>query len=93
MPSIVYCKGSLEDLSKLQISEGLSATAESIEFNVLGIGHEFWIAIEYGIIVGLTVLGAPNPKGISDHVCRGSTIIEKPRCWNRLNPGHIDILP
>jgi GNAT superfamily N-acetyltransferase len=54
---IVYRKGNLEDLSNLQISEGLSATAESIEFNILGIGHEFWIAVEGDSIVGLTVLG------------------------------------
>lgn len=33
------------------------ATAESIEFNVLGTGHEFWIAVEGDAIVGLTVLG------------------------------------
>jgi len=60
--SIVYRRGSLEDLSRLQISEGLSATAESIEFNVLGMGHEFWIAIEEGTIIGLTVLSRSNMK-------------------------------
>ena len=60
--SIVYRKGNLEDLSKLRISEELSASAESIEFNVLGIGHEFWIAVEENTIVGLTVLGRANPK-------------------------------
>jgi len=59
---IVYRKGNLEDLSNLQISEGLSATAESIEFNVLGIGHEFWIAVEGDSIVGLTVLGRAGPN-------------------------------
>lgn len=59
---IVYRKGNLEDLSNLQISEGLSATAGSIEFNVLGIGHEFWIAVEGDSIVGLTVLGRAGPK-------------------------------
>jgi N-acetylglutamate synthase-like GNAT family acetyltransferase len=64
MPSIIYRKGNLDDLSKLQISEGLTATAASIEFNVLGVGHEYWIAIEGGTIVGLTVLGAPDPKEI-----------------------------
>lgn len=59
---IVYRKWNLEDLSNVQISEGLSATAESIEFNVLGIGHEFWIAVEGDRIVGLTVLGRAGPK-------------------------------
>ena len=60
--SIVYRKGNLEDLSKLRISEGLSASAESIEFNVLGIGHEFWIAVEENANIGLTVLGRPSPN-------------------------------
>jgi len=60
--SIVYRKGSLEDLSRLQISEGLSATAESIEFNVLGMGHEFWIAVEEDVIIGLTVLSRGSMK-------------------------------
>jgi N-acetylglutamate synthase-like GNAT family acetyltransferase len=60
--SIVYRKGSLEDLSRLQISEGLSATAESIEFNVLGMGHEFWIAVEESIVIGLTVLSRSSMK-------------------------------
>lgn len=54
---VIYRKGKHEDLSKLRISDGLSATAESIEFNILGAGHEFWIAVEGNSIVGLTVLG------------------------------------
>jgi GNAT superfamily N-acetyltransferase len=62
MPSIIYRKGSLDDLSRLRISETLTATASSIEFNVLGAGHEYWIAIESSTIVGLTVLGAPHPN-------------------------------
>ncbi|MGA2790762.1 MAG: GNAT family N-acetyltransferase [Candidatus Bathyarchaeia archaeon] len=62
--SIVYRRGSLEDLSRLQISEGLSATTESIEFNVLGIGHEFWIAVEEGRIIGLTVLSRSSVNEI-----------------------------
>jgi N-acetylglutamate synthase-like GNAT family acetyltransferase len=62
MSSIIYRKGNLDDLSKLQISEGLAATAASIEFNVLAVGHEYWIAIDKDSIVGLTVLGASNPK-------------------------------
>ena len=62
--AVIYRMGSLEDLSRLQISEGLSATAESIEFNVLGIGHEFWIAVEEGRIIGLTVLSRSSMKEI-----------------------------
>lgn len=60
--SIAYRKGSLEDLSRLQISEGLSATTQSIEYNVLGMGHEFWIAVDGNLIVGFTVLGRASPK-------------------------------
>jgi GNAT superfamily N-acetyltransferase len=62
--SNVYRRGSLEDLSRLQISEGLSATAESIEFNVLGMGHEFWIALEGDMIIGLTVLSRASTKDL-----------------------------
>jgi N-acetylglutamate synthase-like GNAT family acetyltransferase len=61
--SIVYRKGGLEDLSRLRISEGLSATAQSIEFNVLGMGHEFWIGVQEGTIIGLTVLSRSSMKG------------------------------
>jgi N-acetylglutamate synthase-like GNAT family acetyltransferase len=60
--SIVYRRGSLEDLSRLHISEGLSASAQSIEFNVLGMGHEFWVAVEEGMIIGLTVLSRSSMK-------------------------------
>lgn len=56
-PQVIYRRGNLEDLSKLRFAEGLSVTKESIEFNVLGMGHEFWIAIEGDTIVGLTVMG------------------------------------
>jgi N-acetylglutamate synthase-like GNAT family acetyltransferase len=55
--SIVYRKGEMEDLSNLRISRELSATSKSIEFNVVGIGHEFWIAVEDDIVVGMIVLG------------------------------------
>jgi len=63
MPSpITYRKGKLEDLSKLHFAEGLSATTESIEFNVLGMGHEFWVAVQGKAIIGLTVLGRTSPN-------------------------------
>jgi GNAT superfamily N-acetyltransferase len=52
-----YRRGKLEDLSKYRFAKGLSAKTESIEFNIVGIGHEFWIAVEDDKIVGLTVLG------------------------------------
>ncbi len=55
-----YRKGTLNDLSTLIISDGLSATKESIEFNVLGMGHELWVAVEVNSIIGLSVLGRPG---------------------------------
>ncbi len=57
---IDYHKGNLKDLSTLKISDGLSATKESMEFNVLGVGHELWIAVEGNSIIGLSVLGRPG---------------------------------
>jgi GNAT superfamily N-acetyltransferase len=62
VPSITYRKGVLDDLSRLKFSDGLSATTESIEFNILGMGHELWIAVEGKLIVGFTVLGRAGPK-------------------------------
>lgn len=59
---ITYRKGQLKDLSKLHFAEGLSATTESIEFNVLGMGHEFWMAVQGKAIIGLTVLGRTSPN-------------------------------
>ena len=32
-------------------------TSKSIEYNVVGIGHEFWIVVENNLIIGMTVLG------------------------------------
>ncbi len=57
---IDYRKGNVKDLSALKIFDGLSATKESIEFNVLGMGHELWIAVEGNSIIGLSVLGRPG---------------------------------
>jgi ribosomal protein S18 acetylase RimI-like enzyme len=56
-PTIEYRRGSVKDLTKLRLAQDLSVTSQSIEFNVIGAGHEFWIAIEDDDIVGLTVLG------------------------------------
>ena len=52
-----YRKGRLEDLSKFRLDEGLSVTAESLELNVVGMGHEFWLAIEGQKVIGIAVLG------------------------------------
>lgn len=60
-PNIAYRRGSLEDLTELRLARDLSVTPESIEFNVVGAGHEFWIAVENNEIIGLTVLGRPAP--------------------------------
>lgn len=60
-PTSEYRRGSLEDLTRLRLARDLSVTPESIEFNVIGAGHEFWIAIEDYEIVGLTVLGKTTP--------------------------------
>jgi len=63
LPLLIVCrKGELEDLSRLQISSELSASAESIEFNVIGMGHEFWVAIDGSIIIGMVVLGRESPN-------------------------------
>lgn len=66
MPSpIIYRRGNLEDLSKLTFARGLSVSAESIEFNVVGMGHEFWMAVEEDTIVGLTVIGRTSPNQLT----------------------------
>ena len=54
---IEYRKGTLNDVSKLRFAEGLSVSGESIEFNVLGMGHEYWVAVESDTVVGMIVLG------------------------------------
>jgi GNAT superfamily N-acetyltransferase len=61
IPAVVYQRGGLEDLGILKFARDLSVTPESIEFNVIGAGHEFWIVIEEDRIVGLTVLGRTTP--------------------------------
>lgn len=34
----------------------MAVTSAAVEFNVVGMGHEFWIAVENNTVVGLTVL-------------------------------------
>jgi GNAT superfamily N-acetyltransferase len=53
---ITYRKGTLEDLEKLKFADHLDSTPATVEFNVVGMGHEFWIAVENQTIVALTVL-------------------------------------
>lgn len=53
---ITYRQGILEDLGKLKFADHLNATPATVEFNVVGMGHEFWIAVENQTIVALTVL-------------------------------------
>jgi len=55
--SITYRRGKLEDLQCFRFSEDLGIAAESIEFNVVGMSHEFWIAVEDNTILAITVLG------------------------------------
>ena len=55
-----YRKGRLSDLTRLRIEGGLSLTAQGIEFNVLGVGHEFWVAVQGGVIIALSVLAEEN---------------------------------
>jgi predicted N-acetyltransferase YhbS len=43
-------------LTTLSFEDGLSVSGASIEWNVLGVGHEFWIAVQAGVIIGVTVL-------------------------------------
>ena len=54
---IEYRKGTLNDVTKLKFAKGLSLSGESIEFNVLGMGHEYWLAVESNTVVGIIVLG------------------------------------
>jgi len=54
---IEYRKGSLNDISKLKFAEGLSVPGKGVEFNVVGMGHEFWVAIQGDTVVGIIVLG------------------------------------
>jgi GNAT superfamily N-acetyltransferase len=53
---VEYRKGTLDDLATMKFKDGLSASGTSLEFNVLGVGHEFWIAVQGDVIIGVTVL-------------------------------------
>jgi N-acetylglutamate synthase-like GNAT family acetyltransferase len=53
---INHRRGILEDLVKLTFAKELAISPESIEFNIVGMGHEFWIAIKGETIMGLVAL-------------------------------------
>jgi GNAT superfamily N-acetyltransferase len=55
-PAIAYCQGKLVDLFRLKFASGMTMNAATVEFNVVGMSHEFWIAVDDDNIVGLTVL-------------------------------------
>jgi len=58
MASKVWCKKvALADLTRLTLDVSLPATRENMEFNILGMGHELWVAVEGDVIVGFTVVG------------------------------------
>ena len=59
-PAVQYKKGRLQDLMSLRMAAGLSVTAESIEFNVLGAGHEFWVAEQGDVVIGVAVVAKEN---------------------------------
>jgi GNAT superfamily N-acetyltransferase len=53
---IVSRRGNLEDLANLKFASDMAVTPAKVEFNIVGMGHEFWIAVQGDRIVGLTVL-------------------------------------
>ena len=55
--SIAYRIGRVEDISAMRLADGIAITPRSVEFNVAGMGHEFWIGHEGQIIIALAVLG------------------------------------
>lgn len=58
----IYRQGNLDDLTRLKFAPDLPATSASVEFNVVGMGHEFWIAVDKDVIVALTVLARATAK-------------------------------
>lgn len=53
---ISYRRGTLDDLAKLDFAEDLAVSPEGIEFNIVGMGHEFWIGVENQTVIGLLAL-------------------------------------
>jgi N-acetylglutamate synthase-like GNAT family acetyltransferase len=54
---VVYRQGKLEDLSNLTLAPDMRLTKGSIEFNVIGMGHTFRIAVQENTIICLVALG------------------------------------
>jgi len=48
----------------MRLAEGIAITPRSIEFNITGMGHEFWIGYEDQIIIALAVLGRLSPEEV-----------------------------
>ena len=42
----------------------MSVTAEGLEFNVLGVGHEFWIAQQGDLAIGVAVVAKESESNI-----------------------------
>ncbi len=55
--SIECRNGTLSDVSRLKFGEGLPISGEGEKFNVLGVGHEYWIAVQANTLVGISILG------------------------------------
>jgi len=55
--SITYRVGRVEDISGMRLAEGIAIKPRSVEFNVAGMGHEFWIGYEDQIIIALAMIG------------------------------------
>lgn len=58
----VYRRGNLDDLSKLVFAADLSIRTDSIEHNIIGMGHEFWIGIDHETIVAICVIDRNLPN-------------------------------
>jgi GNAT superfamily N-acetyltransferase len=59
-----YRKGKLDDLASLRFEDGMSVSAKSLEFNVFGVGHELWIAIQSEVIIAIAVLAEENQDNV-----------------------------
>jgi N-acetylglutamate synthase-like GNAT family acetyltransferase len=61
---ITYRLGNVSDILEMGLTEGIAITPESLEFNVTGMGHQFWIAYEDRIIIALAVLSRLSPNEV-----------------------------
>jgi predicted N-acetyltransferase YhbS len=44
----------------LRLARDLKVSRKSIEYNVVGVGHEFWVALEANQIIALAVVARPD---------------------------------